>query len=112
MDCKLALNNSGSRLGAFGCIKTLALDYLKTDGTCMRSTSRDADYQTMVTALIKFARMRHFKLIAEQVEDQGSLEAARTIGIDFICGHAIGWPQPLHRCGLAYRRRVVSRHTC
>ena len=34
-------------------------------------------------------------VIAEQVEDQPALEAARAMGIDFVQGHAVGRPKPL-----------------
>jgi len=33
--------------------------------------------------------------VAEQVEDQMSLDAARSMGIDFVQGFVIGRPQPL-----------------
>jgi diguanylate cyclase (GGDEF)-like protein/PAS domain S-box-containing protein len=95
MGCKFALDDFGSGLGAFSNLKTLALDYLKIDGSFMRNIARDAVNQAMVTAMIKLARTLGFKTIAEQVEDASSMEAARKMGIDFIQGYIIGRPQPM-----------------
>jgi EAL domain-containing protein (putative c-di-GMP-specific phosphodiesterase class I) len=49
----------------------------------------------MVAAMIKLARTLNFKVIAEQVEDEGALEAARKMGIDYVQGFIIARPQPL-----------------
>ncbi len=95
MGCKFALDNFGSGLGSFSNLKTLAMDYLKIDGSFMRNIARDTVNQAMVTAMIKLARTLDFKTIAEHVEDQASLEAARKMGIDFIQGYIIGRPQPM-----------------
>ena len=99
MGCKFALDNFGSGLGSFSNLKTLAMDYLKIDGSFMRNIARDTVNQAMVTAMIKLARTLDFKTIAEQVEDQASLEAARKMGIDFIQGYIIGRPQPMQAAG-------------
>ena len=95
MGCKFALDNFGSGLGSFSNLKTLAMDYLKIDGSFMRNIARDTVNQAMVSAMIKLARTLDFKTIAEHVEDQASLEAARKMGIDFIQGYIIGRPQPM-----------------
>jgi len=99
MGCKFALDNFGSGLGSFSNLKTLAMDYLKIDGSFMRNIARDTVNQAMVTAMIKLARTLDFKTIAEQVEDSASLEAARKMGIDFVQGYIIGRPQPMQAAG-------------
>jgi EAL domain-containing protein (putative c-di-GMP-specific phosphodiesterase class I) len=99
MGCKFALDNFGSGLGSFSNLKTLAMDYLKIDGSFMRNIARDTVNQAMVTAMIKLARTLDFKTIAEQVEDSSSLEAARKMGIDFVQGYIIGRPQPMQAAG-------------
>jgi diguanylate cyclase (GGDEF)-like protein/PAS domain S-box-containing protein len=95
MGCKFALDDFGSGLGSFSNLKTLAMDYLKIDGSFMRNIARDTVNQAMVTAMIKLARTLNFKTIAEQVEDQSSLDAARKMGIDFVQGYITGRPQPM-----------------
>jgi EAL domain-containing protein (putative c-di-GMP-specific phosphodiesterase class I) len=51
----------------------------------------------MVTAMVKLARTLNFKVVAEQVEDDSAMEAARRMGVDFLQGFQLGRPQPLAR---------------
>jgi diguanylate cyclase (GGDEF)-like protein/PAS domain S-box-containing protein len=95
MGCTFALDDFGSGLGSFANLKTLAIDFLKIDGTYMRNLARDSVNQAMVSAMIKLARTLDFKVIAEQVEDQSSLDAARRMGIDYMQGYVIARPEPL-----------------
>lgn len=95
MGCQFALDDFGSNLGSFSNLKNLPMDYLKIDGSFMRNLARDSVNQAMVAAMIKLARTLNFKVIAEQVEDSASVEAARSMGIDYLQGYAIGRPQPL-----------------
>jgi diguanylate cyclase (GGDEF)-like protein/PAS domain S-box-containing protein len=95
MGCKFALDDFGRGLGSFSNLKTLPMDFLKIDGSFMRNLARDSVNQAMVAAMIKLARTLNFKVIAEQVEDEGALEAARKMGIDYVQGFIIARPQPL-----------------
>ncbi|HET9474488.1 MAG TPA: EAL domain-containing protein [Steroidobacteraceae bacterium] len=95
MGCKFAIDDFGSGVGSFSSLKTLELDYLKLDGSFMRNLARDSVSQTMVTAMIKLARTLNFKIIAEQVEDNAALDAARRMGVDYIQGFVIARPARL-----------------
>ncbi len=95
MGCRFALDDFGTDLGGFANLKQLPMDYLKIDGSFMRDLGRDSVNQAMVTAVVGMARTLNFRLVAEQIEDVASLEAARAMGIDFVQGHAIGRPRPL-----------------
>jgi diguanylate cyclase (GGDEF)-like protein/PAS domain S-box-containing protein len=96
MGCQFALDDFGSNLGSFASLKNLPMDYLKIDGSFMHNLARDSVNQAMVTATIKLARSLNFKVIAEQVEDAAGLDAARSIGVDYLQGYAIGRPKPLN----------------
>jgi EAL domain-containing protein (putative c-di-GMP-specific phosphodiesterase class I) len=97
MGCKFALDDFGRGLSSFGNLKNLSLDYLKIDGTFIRNLAIDSVNQAMVTAMIKLARTLNFQVIAEQVEDAGSFEAVKRMGVDFVQGYHLGRPQPLAR---------------
>jgi len=103
MGCQFALDDFGRGLSSFGNLKNLALDYLKIDGSFIRNLAADTVNQAMVTAMIKLARSLNFRVIAEQVEDTGALEAARRMGVDFVQGYQLGRPQPLARVVVAAR---------
>jgi EAL domain-containing protein (putative c-di-GMP-specific phosphodiesterase class I) len=49
----------------------------------------------MVGAMIELSRSLHFRIVAEQVEDQSSLDTVKEMGIDFAQGFFIGRPQRL-----------------
>jgi len=93
MGCSFALDDFGSGVGSFSNLRTLPMDYLKIDGSFMRNLGRDSVNQAMVAAMIKLARSLDFKVIAEQVEDNASLDMVRQMGVDFVQGYAIGRPQ-------------------
>ncbi|HSN71520.1 MAG TPA: EAL domain-containing protein [Steroidobacteraceae bacterium] len=97
MGCQFALDDFGRGLSSFGNLKNLALDYLKIDGSFIRNLASDTVNQAMVAAMIKLARTLNFRVIAEQVEDTGALEAVRRMGVDFVQGYQLGRPQPLAR---------------
>jgi diguanylate cyclase (GGDEF)-like protein/PAS domain S-box-containing protein len=96
MGCQFALDDFGSNLGSFSSLKNLPIDFLKIDGSFMRNLARDSVNQAMVTATIKLARSLNFKVIAEQVEDAAGLDAARSMGVDYVQGYAVGRPMPLN----------------
>ncbi len=96
MGCLFALDDFGRHLGSFASLKNLQMDYLKIDGSFMQNLARDSVNQAMVTATIKLARSLNFKVIAEQVEDAAGLDAARSAGVDYVQGYAVGRPRPLN----------------
>jgi diguanylate cyclase (GGDEF)-like protein/PAS domain S-box-containing protein len=95
MGCEFTIDDFGSGVGSFSSLKTLDLDYLKLDGSFMRNLAADSVSQTMVTAMIKLARTLNFRIIAEQVEDNAALDAARRMGVDYIQGFVIARPARL-----------------
>ena len=95
MGCEFALDDFGSGLSSFSTLKTLPMDYLKIDGSFISNLAADSVNQAMVAAMIELSRSLHFRIVAEQVEDQLSLDTVKDMGIDFVQGFIIGRPQPL-----------------
>jgi diguanylate cyclase (GGDEF)-like protein/PAS domain S-box-containing protein len=95
MGCQFALDGFGAGVGSFSNLKTLPMDFLKIDGSFTRNLARDTVNQAMVAAMIKMARTLNFKVIAEQLEDPATLDAAKRMGVDYVQGYAIARPQPL-----------------
>jgi diguanylate cyclase (GGDEF)-like protein len=95
MGCEFALDDFGSGLSSFTYLKTLPMDYLKIDGSFIRNLAADTVNQALVAAMIELSRSLKFRVVAEQVEDQSSLDAVKSMGIDFVQGFVIGRPQPL-----------------
>lgn len=95
MGCEFALDNFGSGLSSFSTLKTLPMDYLKIDGSFIANLAVDTVNQAMVGAMIELSRTLNFRVVAEHVEDQQSLDTVREMGIDFAQGFIFGRPQPL-----------------
>jgi len=95
MGCRFALDDFGSDVGSIANLKNLAMDYLKIDGSFIRDLGSNEVNRAMVDAMIKLARTLDFEVIAEQVEDNLSLEAIRLLGFDYVQGYLLGRPQPL-----------------
>ena len=95
MGCEFALDDFGSGLSSFSTLKTLPMDYVKIDGSFIRNLAADTVNQAMVAAMIKLSRSLNFRVVAEQVEDQLSLDTVKGMGIDFVQGFIIGRPQLL-----------------
>jgi diguanylate cyclase (GGDEF)-like protein/PAS domain S-box-containing protein len=95
MGCEFALDDFGSALSSLSILKTLPMDYLKIDGSFISNLAKDAVNQAMVAAMVELSRSLNFRIVAEQVEDQLSLDTVKAMGIDFVQGFIIARPQPL-----------------
>ena len=95
MGCEFALDDFGSGLSSFSTLRTLPMDYLKIDGSFINNLAGDSVNQAMVAAMIEMSRSLNFRVVAEQVEDQLSLDTVTGMGIDFVQGFVVGRPQPL-----------------
>jgi diguanylate cyclase (GGDEF)-like protein len=95
MGCEFALDDFGSGLSSFSTLRTLPMDYLKIDGSFIRNLAGDSVNQALVQAMIEMSRSLNFRIVAEQVEDQLSLNTVTDMGIDFVQGFFVGRPQPL-----------------
>jgi diguanylate cyclase (GGDEF)-like protein/PAS domain S-box-containing protein len=95
MGCEFALDDFGSGLSSFSILKTLPMDYLKIDGSFIRNLAADSVNQAMVAAMIELSHSLNLRIVAEQVEDQSSLDVVKSLGIDFVQGWIIARPLPL-----------------
>jgi diguanylate cyclase (GGDEF)-like protein/PAS domain S-box-containing protein len=95
MGCEFALDDFGTGLSSFATLRTLPMDYLKIDGSFINNLASDSVNQAMVSAMIELSRSLNFRVVAEQVEDQLSLDTVTRMGIDFVQGFIVGRPLPL-----------------
>ncbi len=95
MGCQFALDNFGSGLGSFANLRNLAMDYLKIDGSFIRTLAHDSVNHAMVTAMVELARTLEIGVVAEHVEDKVVLGMVRELGVDFVQGYGVERPRPL-----------------
>ncbi len=93
--CQLALDDFGIGFSSLYLVRHLPVDYLKIDGSFIRSLQSDPQNQAIVKAIVELARGLGRSTIAESVEDAGTLEMVRSLGVDYAQGFHIARPAPL-----------------
>ena len=95
LGCQFALDDFGSGFSSFSYLKELAVDYLKIDGSFVRSIEQDEMDYAMVKAINEIGHVLNKKTIAEFVENDAVLARLRQLGVDYAQGYGISRPQPL-----------------
>jgi EAL domain-containing protein (putative c-di-GMP-specific phosphodiesterase class I) len=73
-------------------LKRLPVDYLKIDGSFIKSLARDRVDQAMVRMVGEVARAADIETVAEYVHSAATLELLAKYGIDYAQGYFIGKP--------------------
>jgi diguanylate cyclase (GGDEF)-like protein/PAS domain S-box-containing protein len=94
LGCKLALDDFGAGLSSFAYLKSLAVDYLKIEGSFVRDMASNRASRAIVEAINSLGHALGLRTIAECVESRATLAALREIGVDFAQGYGLSRPQP------------------
>jgi len=92
LGCEFALDDFGVGFSSFNYVKQLPVDYVKIDGSFVRTLVDSPDDQVFVRALSEVARGFGKKTVAEFVEDERALNMLRSFGVDYAQGYFIGKP--------------------
>ena len=95
MGCKFALDDFGSGLSSFAYLRTLPVDFLKIDGFFVQSIASNPIDLAMVRSINEVGHLMGKKTIAEYADNADIVEVLRTVGVDYIQGYGVGFPQPL-----------------
>jgi diguanylate cyclase (GGDEF)-like protein/PAS domain S-box-containing protein len=92
---KLALDDFGAGLSSFAYLKSLAVDYLKIEGSFVRDMASNRESRAIVEAINSVGHALGLRTIAECVESRATLAELREIGVDFAQGYGLARPQPV-----------------
>ncbi len=92
MGCAFSLDDFGVGFSSFYYLKHLPVDYVKIDGSFIRTLADSTDDQIFVRALTEVARGFGKRTVAEFVGDERSLVLLRSYGVDYAQGYHIGKP--------------------
>ncbi len=101
LGCRFSLDDFGSGMSSFGYLKHLPVDYLKIDGGFVKDMLEDPIDRAMVEAINHIGHVMGKKTIAESIENVQTLEALRSIGVDYGQGYGIAKPIPFATVGTA-----------
>lgn len=90
-----ALDDFGSNLTSFVCLKTLPVDFVKIHESFVGGIAQDRVSHAVVKAIDQVARVMAIRTVADGVETEEILELLRELGVDHALGYAIVQPKPL-----------------
>lgn len=95
MGCSFSLDDFGSGLSSFGYLKKLNVDYLKIDGSFVKSMLNDEKDYALVKSINQVGKELGMKTIAEFVENESLHNALKKLNVDYVQGYGIAKPVPL-----------------
>lgn len=95
--CTVALDDFGAGLSSFSYLKQFPVDYLKIDGSFIRHLAGSAVDREIVSSINDIGHRLGMLTVAESVEDEETLQALHSLGVDYAQGYVIGRPMPLEQ---------------
>jgi len=92
LHCDFCIEDFGNGMNSFQLLKHLNVSFLKIDGSFIHNLSSSPENQSMVKSIIDMATSLNKPVIAEFVEDAGSLTLLWQSGVQFIQGHFLQQP--------------------
>jgi diguanylate cyclase (GGDEF)-like protein/PAS domain S-box-containing protein len=90
LGCALALDDFGTGLSNYSYLRELPLDYVKIDGSFVRTMTKDPVNQALVESINQIGHVLGLRTIAEWAEDEATIARLRDLGVDFAQGYGIG----------------------
>ena len=87
--CKLGIEHFGRHFKQIGLLHDMALDYVKVDGSFLRSVDTNVGNQNFLRGLNSIAHKMGLLVFAEGVSDAGELDALDGLGFDGATGPAV-----------------------
>lgn len=92
--CHVGLDDLGKDYSNIDRLLKLPVDFVKIDGSIILALATDKDAQDVAKTIIRFARKRRLKVVAEFCSNSTVTEMARQLGVDYLQGYYIGKPSP------------------
>ncbi|MCP4414111.1 MAG: bifunctional diguanylate cyclase/phosphodiesterase [Gammaproteobacteria bacterium] len=92
LGCKVALDHFGTKLKSFKLLQQLDVDYLKVDGSLIQNLVSNRGHQAIVKKIVKVARKKRIKLIAESVQEASYLPVIWQYDFNFVQGYFLQVP--------------------
>ncbi|MEH6793869.1 MAG: bifunctional diguanylate cyclase/phosphodiesterase [Rhodococcus sp. (in: high G+C Gram-positive bacteria)] len=90
----IAIDDYGTGYSSLAYLQTLPVQTLKIDRSFVSKMNSDETDASIVRSTIDLARSLGVRVMAEGVEDAGTLDALRELGCDGVQGYFLGRPMP------------------
>lgn len=90
---KFAIEHFGTGRDSQGLLGTLAVDYLKIDGSLMQGLTGNLELQERVRAIVEGATRRAIQTVAERIEDANTMAVVWQLGVQYIQGYLVHAPE-------------------
>ena len=95
LEIKFSLDDFGTGTSSLALLKMLDIDYLKVDGSFVRTCAINRTDAAILEAIHTLSRALDLEVVAEYASDEAVVEVLRTIGIDYAQGWAFSRAEPL-----------------
>ncbi len=96
LGCKFAIDDFGSGFSNFEHILKLDIDYIKIDGSLIKSIEISKQNEIFVKNIVNLAKELGIETIAEYVYNKSIYDKVNSLGVDFMQGYYIGKPKSLY----------------
>ena len=93
--CRFTLDDFGTGDSSYDYLQQLAVDFVKIDGMFVKELETSASDYAMVKSITEIGHCTGKKTIAEEVENEATLNKLKEIGVDFIQGSLVEEPKLL-----------------
>jgi EAL domain-containing protein (putative c-di-GMP-specific phosphodiesterase class I) len=106
-----ALEHYGVDQERFQILDILKPDYIKVDGELMHTLMTDTKMQESVQKIVRAAKERNIKSIAERVENANAMAVLFQLGLDFMQGHYVNEPEVVLQESDSVKKRTLAELT-
>jgi diguanylate cyclase (GGDEF)-like protein/PAS domain S-box-containing protein len=92
--CRFALDDFGAGMASFSYLKNFKVDFLKIDGSFVRSMPGSRADRGMVETINRIGHEMGLRTIAEHVESAALLEPLRKMGVNWAQGRGVALARP------------------
>jgi diguanylate cyclase (GGDEF)-like protein len=89
-----AVDDFGAGYSNFIYLKHFPIDLVKIDGSLVGNIDKDIDNQVIIESIVKIAKHKKIKVLAEMVERKEEYEVLKNLGVDYFQGYYFGKPSP------------------
>lgn len=91
--CTIAIDDFGTGYSNFEYLLKLKVDFIKIDGSMIKTIDTSTDAQAVVSVIVDFAKKMGIKTIAEFVENESIFKKVKEFGIDYSQGYYFSEPK-------------------